>query len=131
MLSHGLSPLAQERCVGEHRLKFMAVDAKVTTKAMKRGGHGGLRNGWKGLPIEAAGRCWGATVGVDKGEDATATAGRRNGVHQRSLRLCRGALCWRSAFGSLPRQTPGLGRSTPTAFGREDTTSTNRRWSLF
>ena len=67
--------------VGENRLKFMAVGAKVAAKAMKRGGHGGLRNGWKGVHIEAAGRCWIAMVGVDKGEDATAAAGRMDGVH--------------------------------------------------
>ena len=59
----------------------MAVGAKVATKTMKRGGHGGLRNGWKGVHIEAAGRCWIAMVGVDKGEDATTAAGRMDGVH--------------------------------------------------
>ena len=67
--------------IGEHRLKFMAVGAKVAAKAMKCGGHGGLRNGWKGVHIEAAGRCWIAMVGVDKGEDATTAAGRMDGVH--------------------------------------------------
>ena len=59
----------------------MAVGAKVATKAMKRGGHGGLRNGWKSVHIETAGRCWIVIVGVDKGEDATAAAGRMDGVH--------------------------------------------------
>ena len=48
---------------------------------MKRGGHGGLGNGWKGVHIEAAGRRWVVIVGVDKGEDATAAAGRMDGVH--------------------------------------------------
>ena len=81
MLSHGLSPSAQERCVGENRLKFMAVGAKVSAKAMKRGGHGSLKNGWKGVHIEAAGRCWIAIVGGDKGEEATVAAGRMDGVH--------------------------------------------------
>ena len=51
--------------IGENRLKFMAVGAKVAAKVMKRGGHGGLRI------------------------------------------------------------------STPIVFGREDTTSTDRRWFLF
>lgn len=67
--------------IGENRLKFVAVGAKVAAKTTKRGGHGGLRNGWKGVHIEAAGRCWIAMVGVDKGEDATAAAGRMDGVH--------------------------------------------------
>lgn len=67
--------------IGENRLKFVAVGVKVAAKATKRGGHGGLRNGWKGVHIEAAGRCWIAMVGIDKGEDATAAAGRMDGVH--------------------------------------------------
>ena len=67
--------------IGENRLKFVAVGAKVAAKTTKCGGHGGLRNGWKGIHIEAAGRCWIAMVGVDKGEDATAAAGRMDGVH--------------------------------------------------
>ena len=64
--------------IGENRLKFVAVGVKVTAKATKRGG---LRKGWKGVHIEAAGRCWTAMVGVDKGEDATTAAGRMDGVH--------------------------------------------------
>ena len=67
--------------IGENRLKFMAVGAKVAAKAMKRGGHGGLRNGWEGVHIEATGCRWIAVVGVDKREDATAVAGRMDGVH--------------------------------------------------
>ena len=52
--------------VGENCLKFMAVGAKVAAKAMKRGGHGGLGNGWKGVHIEAAGRRWVVIVGVTR-----------------------------------------------------------------
>ena len=40
-----------------------------------------MRNGWKGIHIEAAGRCWVGTVGIDKGEEATVAAGRMDGVH--------------------------------------------------
>ena len=64
--------------IGENRLEFMAVGAKVAAKAMKRGG---LRKGWEGVHIEAAGCCWVAVVGVDEREDATAVAGRMDGVH--------------------------------------------------
>ena len=67
--------------IGENRLKFVAVGAKVAAKTTKCGGHGGLRNGWKGVHIETTKRCWIAIVGVDKGEDATAAAGRMDGVH--------------------------------------------------
>ena len=67
--------------IGENRLKFVAVGAKVAAKTTKCGGHGGLRNGWKGIHIKAAGRCWIAMVGIDKGEDVTAAAGRMDGVH--------------------------------------------------
>lgn len=67
--------------IGENRLKFVAVGAKVAAKTTKCGGHGGLRNGWKGVHIEAAGCCRIAIVGVDKGEDATAATGRMDGVH--------------------------------------------------
>ena len=83
--------------IGEHRLKFMAVGAKVAAKAMKRGGHGGLRNGWKGVHIEAAGRCWTAMVGVDKGEDATTAAGRMDGVHLEMSGLGVMARGWRGS----------------------------------
>ena len=69
------------RTIIGNRLKFMAVGAKVAAKTTKRGGHGGLRNGWKGVHIETTRRCWIAMVGVDKGEDATAAAGRMDGVH--------------------------------------------------
>ena len=41
--------------VGENRLKFVAVGVKVAAKATKRGGHGGLRNGWEGV------QWWGST----------------------------------------------------------------------
>ena len=67
--------------IGENRLEFMAVGAKVAAKAMKRGGHGGLGNGWEGVHIEAAGCCWVAVVGFDEREVATAVAGRMDGVH--------------------------------------------------
>ena len=33
--------------IGENRLKFVAVGAKVAAKTTKCGGHGGLRNGWR------------------------------------------------------------------------------------
>ena len=49
--------------IGENRLKFVAVGAKVAAKTTKCGGHGGLRNGWKGVHIETTKRCWIAIVG--------------------------------------------------------------------